>query len=83
MAQGYKHRCKWFYQTAKRASKYNSKTRPRATLFCWQRGKRVRTKECVNCMAARRVTCISGVLCALDYKQPMTAAEWDKRHRGK
>lgn len=80
MRKRYKHRCRWLYQFSRRASTFK-KARPRATLFCWQTGKTLRIRECSVCMAARLVECKSGVLAAHDYKQPMTSAEWDKRHK--
>lgn len=86
MRERYKHRCLWFYRAAQEGQTgmpgfKPRKARARATLFCWQTGKNIRTRECSNCTKARIVACISSVLCPHDYRQPMTSAEWDKRHK--
>lgn len=74
-----KHRCRWLYQFGRRAGAYRA-SRSRATQYCWQTGKNLRTKECLPCLTARLVECKSDILAAHDHKQPMKSVEWDKRH---
>lgn len=79
MRRRYKHRCRWLYQPKKVARKYSPKKWPRAVLYCWQTGKRIRERECVPCLLARSITSITSHS-GLPHKQPMTSAEWEKRH---
>ena len=80
MRKRFKHRCRWLYQFGRKKTTFD-KSRRQATRFCWQTGKNLRPKECQACLLARLVECKSSVLAAHDHKQPMTSAEWDKRHK--
>jgi len=82
MRKRYKHRCRWLYQPKKKAGHYDRKAWPKATLYCWQTGKNIRERECTPCLLARLITVKSYMVNSLPHKQPMTLAEWEKRHGG-
>jgi len=77
-----RHRCLWLYRPRKKATEYYEEDRkawPRAVLYCWQTGKRVRKGECTACLLARTASSLT-YLSSLGHKRPMTSAEWEKRH---
>jgi len=79
----HKHRCLWLYRPKKRGTEYmkaDRKAWPRAVLFCWQTGKRIRTRECTPCLLARLITVKSNMVNSLGHKRPETTAEWERRH---
>jgi len=85
MRRRYKHRCRWLYQPKKKATEYfkaDQKAWPKAVLYCWQTGKRIRERECTPCLLARLITVQSSMVNSLLHKRPLTTAEWEKRHGG-
>lgn len=80
MRKRHKHRCRWLYQPKKLAREYSTEKWPKAVLYCWQTGKRIRERECTPCLIARFITVKSYSVNSLLHKQPLTTAEWEKSH---
>lgn len=82
MEKRYQHRCRWLYRPRKDAGTYDKKHWPKEVLYCWQTGKSIKERECTPCLIARLITVKSFMVNSLLHKQPMTASERGKSHKG-
>lgn len=80
MRKRHKHRCRWLYQPKRVPRSYSPERWPKAVLYCWQTGKRIRERECTPCLLARLITVKSEMVNSLLHKRPLLSAEWEQRH---